>query len=341
MATAKKLPSGRWRVRVYAGKGDDGKPKYKSITAPTKREAEYLAAEYATRRKLDADCITVGEAVDRYINSKSNVLSPTTIDGYKKIRRNQITRIEKLRLDDLTAEDLQKWVNRETTRSSAKTVSNAYGLLHSAVMMHRPDFSANVRLPRRAKPLKRDLPTSAEVIKAVVGTSIELPVLLSLWLCLRMSEVRGIKKSAIHDDTIYIDNVIVTISGHDLEKQLAKTDASRRILKLPKKLKDMIMAQDSEYATTLSEKAIYSRFKRLMKAAGYEHMRFHDIRHIAASDMNRLGITDRVAADRGGWSTTVTMRSVYQHSFSSDRELADQVVHDYYEKLIEDVENEK
>ena len=42
MATAKKLPSGSYRVRVYVGASANGKKKYKSITAPTKKEAERL-----------------------------------------------------------------------------------------------------------------------------------------------------------------------------------------------------------------------------------------------------------------------------------------------------------
>ena len=41
MATAKKLPSGKYRCLVYTGKGTDGKREYKSFTADTKKEAEY------------------------------------------------------------------------------------------------------------------------------------------------------------------------------------------------------------------------------------------------------------------------------------------------------------
>lgn len=187
--------------------------------------------------------------------------------------------------------------------------------------------------------LHRKLPTSEEVVKAVQGTPVDLPVLLALWLCLRLSEVRGIKKSAIHGNVLYIDNVIVTINGKNVEKSLTKTDSTRRVVKLPEQLKEMILAQDGDYATSLSGKAIYSRFTRLMERAGYPHVRFHDLRHIAASDMNRLGIADRVAADRGGWSTTATMRNVYQHSFSADREIAERKVYEYYSNILSNAES--
>ena len=46
MATAKKLPSGSWRCLVYTGTDINGRRKYKSFTAGTKREAEYLATQY-------------------------------------------------------------------------------------------------------------------------------------------------------------------------------------------------------------------------------------------------------------------------------------------------------
>ena len=333
MPKAKRLPSGNWRVRVFIG-SINGKPSYKSITAATKREAEYLAASYMTKKRSDADNITVGEAVDRYIDSKTNVLSPTTIDGYKKLRRNHIKDIEKIKLGNLTNETLQKWINTKAISISAKTISNMYGLLHSTISLLRPEYTPSVRLPRRTKQLRRNLPTSEEVIIAVRGTPVELPVLLALCLCLRMSEVRGVKKNAIDGDLLYIENVVITVEGKSVEKELAKTDSSRRIVKIPERLKDMILEQDNEYATTLTSKAIYSRFTRLMQKHGFEHVRFHDLRHIAASDMNKLGISDRVAADRGGWATTSTMRNIYQHSFSPEREQADQVVQDYYESIL-------
>ena len=57
MATAKKLPSGNYRVRVY----DKITDKYKSFTAPTKREAERLANEYLDgKRTASSTELTVG-----------------------------------------------------------------------------------------------------------------------------------------------------------------------------------------------------------------------------------------------------------------------------------------
>ena len=54
MAKAKKLPSGQWRTLVYSHTEKvNGKDKriYESFTADTKKESEYLAAEFALNKK--------------------------------------------------------------------------------------------------------------------------------------------------------------------------------------------------------------------------------------------------------------------------------------------------
>lgn len=335
MASAKKLPSGSWRALAYAGKNAAGKRQYKSFTAPTKKQAEFMAAEYAAKKKRPAEQMTVGEAIDRYIESKDGVLSPTTLNGYRNLRKYHLGGLMGIQLDKLTREDVQREVNAEAKRCSAKTVSNAHGLLAAALAMHYPDLVLHTTLPRKVKPLKRDLPTAEDVIRAVRGIPAELPVLLAMCLCLRMSEVRGVRKSAVDGDQLRIERVIVTVNRQHIEKELAKTDASRRYVALPPRLRDMILASENEYITTLTARAIYGQFVNAMRKAGFDGVRFHDLRHISASDMHAQGITDRVAAERGGWAGTQTMQQVYQHSFSDDRKKADQIMADYYEKLFD------
>lgn len=335
MSNAKKLPSGSWRVLAFLGTGADGKKKYKSFTAPTKKQAEYIAAEFTAKRKSPTVSLTVGEAIDRYIDSKDGVLSPTTLNGYRNLRKYHLCGLMSVRLDRLTREQVQSEINAEAKQHSAKTVSNAHGLLAAALRMFAPDFVLHTTLPRKIKPIHRDLPTSADVMQAVRGIPAELPVLLALCLCLRMSEVRGIRKSAVDGDRLRIERVIVTVQRQDIEKELAKTDATRRYVALPVFLRDMILSQESEYATTLTARAIYGQFVHAMQRAGFSGVRFHDLRHISASDMHAHGITDRVAAERGGWAGTQTMQQVYQHTFSADRQSADKTMLEYYSNLYD------
>ena len=51
MAKAKQLPSGSWRCMAYLGKDKKGKIIRKSITAPTKSEAEALCKELEVKER--------------------------------------------------------------------------------------------------------------------------------------------------------------------------------------------------------------------------------------------------------------------------------------------------
>lgn len=62
-------------------------------------------------------------------------------------------------------------------------------------------------------------------------------------------------------------------------------------------------------------------------------MRFHDLRHINASVMLQLGIQDKYVMERGGWSSLSTMKDVYQHTFSAEREKVDNTVNTYFDSL--------
>ena len=53
MATAKKLPSGSWRCLIYTGKDENGKRQYKSFTADSKKEAEFLAAAFLASKQRE------------------------------------------------------------------------------------------------------------------------------------------------------------------------------------------------------------------------------------------------------------------------------------------------
>ena len=81
MANAKQLPSGSWRVQVYAGKDAAEKPQYCSFTAPTKKEAEYNALQFQLHHKevsRDGSALTLDEAMRKYIESKDSILFRST-----------------------------------------------------------------------------------------------------------------------------------------------------------------------------------------------------------------------------------------------------------------------
>lgn len=333
MATARKLPSGSWRVQAYIGTDEDGKKRKKSFTAPTKKEAEYLAAQALIEARNASDD-TLGALIDRYIESKTNVLSPTTIQGYKTIRKNNFQSLMDVRVSNVSNIMLQEAVNDEAENHQPKTVKNAFALVHT-VLQQNSYTQYNVTLPK-AKKKKIVLPEPVDVINAIRDTEIELPCLLAMWLSLRMSEVKGLKKSDIKDGLLTINRVMVCVDKKDVVKDLAKTQSSNRTLKVPKYIQNLIDAvpDEQEYLVTLSRKALYSRLRKCLTNNNIEPISFHDLRHMNATIMMQLGIPDKYAMERGGWETDYVMKSVYQNLFDSGRQEADRKMDEYFDKFM-------
>lgn len=340
MATAKQLPSGAWRVRVY----DKELKKQVSFTSQLegkagKAEAELMAREYVLgKRQKQEKGRTVGECIDEYIALKENILSPPTISGYRKERRNSLAELCEIPLSELTANKIQAYINKLSLYKSAKTIRNAHGLLVSVLHIYAPNMRISTTLPKVQKKIKQ-LPTVQEVMRVVVGSEIELPCLLAMWCSLRMSEVRGVRKSDIKDGVLTIQNTIVTADGENIEKQQTKTIESTRQIKLPERILQLIneLPKEQIYITLLSGQAIYKRFSRLLEANGVQHMTFHDLRHMNASVMLALNIPDKYAMERGGWSSPHVMKSVYQHTFSAERKAADEKIDNYFNEVLDTV----
>ena len=335
MTKPQKLPSGNWRVRAYVGTDASGKKTMKSFTAPTKKEAEYMAASYLAERKEAPAEMTVGKAIDKYIESKSNILSPATIRSYKTMRKNNLQGLMDIQLRNLTRNAIQSAVNAEAEKLSPKTVHNAYGLLSSSLSVYAPDLNVKVSLPKKQKKI-RTMPEPEEIIRLVQGTSIELPCLLAIWLGMRMSEIRGLKKSDVTGNQLIIRRSIVTVEGEQIEKDSTKTYESTRISDIPPYIMNLIDNVETEYLTELTRDQIYTRFVRMQRDAGIEpRISFHDLRHLNASVMVKLHVPDKYAMERGGWSTTSTLRNVYQHTFSDEREAVNQKINKYFNEIVE------
>ena len=345
MATkAKKLPSGSWRARV-SYTAPDGKRRYESFTAPTKKEAEYMAAEFENTRAAasDTNSWTVGKAIDEYIKLKEVALSPSTIQGYRKIRRCNFQGIMNIPLKKLTQRDVDRAVRAELekkpTKRNAKTMSpksvqNAYGLVKAAINRFGDGREYFIDLPKKPRRI-RSLPLPEEIYAAVKGSSIELPVLLAMWLSFTESEIRGLTKSkSIDGDYVTIREVVVVVDGIDVRKEMAKEETRNRRHRMPPHIKDLIDQVDGDVICPLTPSSLLKGLKRHMKAAGLPEITFHDLRHVNASLMAALHIPDVYAQERGGWKTDHIMKSVYTETFTQERQKVDAIVDGYFAAFI-------
>lgn len=59
-----------------------------------------------------------------------------------------------------------------------------------------------------------------------------------------------------------------------------------------------------------------------------------------ASIMLQLGIPDKYAMERGGWSTNATLQAVYQHTFADERKIVDNKIDTYFAELLDEPSEE-
>lgn len=202
---------------------------------------------------------------------------------------------------------------------------------------------SSIQLPKLVKK-EKELPSFETVFGIVKGTEIELPCLLSSWLSLRVGEVVGLQFRDVDKEkkTLKIRRTIIqTVDGQEV-REGCKTEKSTRSLNIPDYLFQMIMAishkEETDFIVTLTRKAIYSRFKRLMLKNWYD-ITYHDLRHLNASVMLMLGVPDKYAMERGGWSTDNILKSVYQQTFSNERVRFDEVIDSYFSSVIRQSES--
>lgn len=340
MAKAIKLPSGNWRVYVYAGKDENGKRQYKSITESTERKANLAALEWQERYKevtRNASNMTLGEAIEAHISSLSNILSPATIAGYHRIKKNHLQSLMQTKLSRITEKAVKAEANKEAGKYSPKTVANAFGLLSTVLKKYRPDFRYHVDLPT-VYPVIKDIPLDDDLRKiyaVAYGTEMEIPILLASWLGLRVSEIRGLHCEKISDGKIVVEKAIVEGEDGPAEKG-TKSRRSTRVLAFPTYIQQraaVLLSDGREYVTALSGQAIYKRFVRICEKAGVGPFRFHDLRHTNATIMLEENVPDKYIAERGGWGSDIYKKR-YEHTTISKKQSISEVIDRRFESIV-------
>ena len=336
MANAKQMPSGNWRVQVFLGTNADGKKMKKSITAPTRWQAEMLAAEFLETVQTARSKFTVAQAVRGYIDSKKNVLSPSTVYCYEIILKNRLQMLMPLDIHEVDSFVMQRAINEEAATKTRKTIAEAKNLIGAALKMYGVNPQWNVTLPPKV-PKVNELPTAEQVIRMIRGTEIELPCLLAMWLSLRMSEVRGLQFGDIKDGVLTIQRSKLYLGTQDVIRDLNKTYNSTRRLVVPAYIQSLIdripHQSETDFIVPLGYKYIKNHLTKLAKSNGYQ-LTFHQLRHLNASVMLMLGIPDKYAMERGGWSSNGVLKSVYQHTFSAERKLVDERIDSFFNDLL-------
>ena len=309
------------------------------VTVIEDTEAEAIAKAQAIRAGfIEAEkkpkAVTLETAIDNYINSRRNVLSPSTLAGYNTVKKNRFKSVMNKPISEVS--DWQQIINEEALECSPKTLKNAWGLISPALK------NAGLALPKVTLPQvapKEPVYLSPEQIKVFVaalkGTPVEIAALLGLH-SLRRSEIAALDWSNVDLEKRTIKIAGAVVPGEDwtlVEKPTNKNRTSTRTIPIMiPELYDALKAVKNKTGkvVTCYISTVYDRVNKVCEDNGLPKLGVHGLRHSFASLAYHVRMSEQAAMQIGGWSDYATMRKIYTHLSAQDVKQAENAMSDFY-----------
>lgn len=310
-----KLPSGSYRIRkMYKGKT------YTVIfdCKPTQKEAVMAMAKELERVQEKHRSMTFQSAAEEYIESKRNVLSPSTIGGYFNILHHLSNPFLQENIHDIASFDIQKEINRLSKELKPKTVRNYHGFISAVLGMFCPNIRINTTLPQKEKN-EPYIPSDDDVKKVIEvsrETKFEIPIILACY-GMRRSEICALNPEDVVGDVVNIDKAKVQNENGEWVVKSTKTTASTRKIIIPKYVAEKIRQQGHVYKGNPC--SITQFLSSTQDKLGIPRFSVHKLRHYFASKMSAMNVPEVDILKMGGWESDHVMKSVYRHSMM-DRE---------------------
>ena len=316
--TIEKLPSGSYRATMMK----NGK-RYR-ITydeKPSKKQAEQDLYEMMNKSFDSVNgSLTFEQAACKYVESKRNVLSPSTIRDYTRYSSRMPEWFVGIKIDEITQIELNKLVNELSVDRAPKTVYNYHGFVSAVLGTFRPSFKIYTTLPQKRKN-EPYIPSDDEVkmlLSELEGTEFYIPFILGCY-GMRRGEICALTIDDIEGDILHITKSLAQNDKLEWVLKSTKTTESERDIIIPMDIADRIREQG--YVYNGHPNSINKHITALEDKLGIEHFPLHKLRHYFASKM--LTITDpKTVQALGGWKTDTVMKNIYAHSIKEEQERA-------------------
>lgn len=310
--TIEKLPSGSYRIREMVNG--------KTYSLTVKRKPTDKIARDLIREKMDKIALYDGNsfqsAAEIYIEAKSNVLSPSTIRGYRSILRNIPGDFLVMDCGDIDNLTVQRMVNDYARDHSPKSTHNLSGFVIAVLRLFNPSVAIHTTLPQI--PRKNVYTPSIEDVKTLLNASRDTDYYAALYLAslsLRLSEICALDLSDLNGNELTINKALIRSEDGYVLKDTPKTDASNRTIILPDELVEWI--RERGYIYQLYPNQIEKYLIKTLPELGISFFSIHKLRHFFASYAHELGYSDANIQSIGGWSTDHVMKKVYRHALNA------------------------
>lgn len=318
-----------------------------------KRKAEQalkkLAAEYETKKIDIIDKQSFSDFMGEWLKVIKASVKITTYNSYEIHYQNHIKPyFDKLGITvtDLTPMHIQNYYNKKISEGlSASTVKRHHANIHKAldyalkmnIIPYNP--ADRITLPKREHYTGKfyDENQLKQLMEVCKGAPIESCVFLTINYGFRRSEVLGLKWSAVSftENTITVNHTAVPNSGGVVYEDTTKTKASLRTLPLTDGVKDYLLRlkvhqenmekkfgscyHKSEYICRhddgheISPTYVTHTFAKILDKSDLPKIRFHDLRHSAASLLINSGFNLKEVQEWLGHSSIATTGNIYSH----------------------------
>jgi integrase len=314
---------------------------------------EKLKRDHAEGRPVTSERITVARFLERWLAeavSPTHVRHKTTVTYTSFVKSHLIPGLGSIELRKLQTIQVQHFLNeRSGAGLSPTTVKHLRDCLRAAcnvaiqwgLLAHNP--AANAKPPQRAarKPRSMSEADAQRFLEAIHGHRMEALLMTTLCLGLRQGEVLGLRQEDIDFDRriLHVRGALqrVPVEGDKtaLKFVATKTEDSQRSILFPdvvaQGLQDHLARQREEQlaagadwrdtgflftthiGTPLEAANMLKEFRAILRKHNLPRIRFHDLRHSAATLLRARGVPTPLIAKLLGHSTPQTTENVYSH----------------------------
>ena len=346
-----------WTIILYPPDpltGKVGKPKW---VGGFKTEAEAKAALRKAQAEIELgtyknfSSLTLGQYLQQWFDTHSHTLAQGTARGYDvNIKTHILPHIGSVKLQRLDRHMLTRFYFELQEKHGLSPASVRY--VHATIRKALNDAVADDLLTKNPavyavcpkgerfhpNPLTKE--QASILLKGVLGSNIETPVLLMLSSGLRRGEAMGLRFQDVDFERKTIA-VVQQVTGLEERKgqprtwgiKALKTDSSVRKLYVPDYVLDSIKSRKKEVASQKlllgakyqdndliccnedgspkNPQTVYHKFKKILKDLSLPDVRLHDLRHTCASLLLEQDVPLKVISETLGHSTISITADTY------------------------------
>lgn len=341
-----------WQIQIYTGKGPEGGyhrhiETVKGRKGDAQRRLTELLASLDNGIYAPPGKLTVAEHLRNWLDGyvKTNC-SGRTLDGYQSIIGHHLTpHLGHFLLKQLTPQVIQAYYGKACRELSGRTVHHQHRVLSQALKyaVRQGLIGKNpcelVDPPKPRSKVMRTLdPSEANtLIEASEGSHYYAIIYTALSTGLRQAELLALRWRDLDlgiIPSVSVNRVLYKRRGVCVFKE-PKTSHSRRLVAMTPKLAAFLRDYRNELKSLyrefgkeltlddlvfsnvegkpLNPSSLNREFSRILKRAGLENVRFHDLRHTFASLMLLRGAKPKVISEALGHASVGFTMDVYSH----------------------------